>query len=142
MAASERLTLVGKLLALDETKNKSTKADKEFFVRTFVLDTSTFVNGTLYTSSAGFQFTGKNCERADSLNIGDKIEVDFSVSGTTKEKPETETSAKNPKGIVCYTNLNCYNVTVLEKANVPVKDNANPDAVAAAAPANVDDLPF
>lgn len=108
------MKITGKILFID-LKNKPS-AEKDFVVRTFGLDTSVEINGQVVNACAGFQATNKNCDKLDNFNIGDEVEVDYSVSGTLKEKSELTATIQNPSKQVIYTNLNAYGFTLLKAA--------------------------
>ncbi len=127
------MDITGKILFINNEETPS-ESKPDFKTRTFGLDTTAEINGQVYESSVGFQTTNKKNELLDSLNIGDKVKVHFSVRGTLKEKEGVNSSPKNTKNMIIYTNLSAYNIEVLERAKVENNGVASSDAPKAKRP--------
>lgn len=136
------MELTGRVKYITQKVDNSKTEGKNFFTRSIGLDTSVEINGTRYESYCGLQFTGTKCDLLDAVNVGDKVNVHFDIRGTlkTSEKapvpvPEGQVN-KNPANEVIYTNLNGYQIDVLEKASgAPAAQTvAAPAPVAGAAP--------
>lgn len=142
------LSIKGKIVFITPTKDVS-KKDKPFLTRTVCLDSSETVNGTVYKNNASFQFAGEDkCKMLDGLGLGDKIEVTFSIKGSTYAIKETDRkegdNVQNPEWLNCITNLQAYKVDVIKRANnVPEASGSGSENTAgAASPETKDDLPF
>lgn len=112
------LSLVGRVVFINPMEDVSKQAGKVFNTQNICLDTTQLINGTPYANSAMFQFTGDNCKLIEKLGIGDKVEIKYSVKGKIYTKDTIKPSPLNLKGEGCITNLNGYEVTVIEKAKV------------------------
>lgn len=91
-------------------------ADKDFYTRSFGLDTSVEINGNLYPSFVGMQMVNAHCDLLDNYIPGDEVLVDFSLKGTLKVKPENQATAQNPNKEVIYTNVSAYKLEMVKAA--------------------------
>jgi hypothetical protein len=140
------LSITGEVIFVTPTKDVS-KKDKPFLVRGLCLDTTINVNGTPYKNNASFQFAGDDkCKLLDNINIGDKLEVFFSIKGTTytiQEKDRKEgDNVKNPDWLGCMTNLQAYKVNVLRKNESSSNSSNTTSNTGNPTPEVKDDLPF
>lgn len=131
------LALVGKVVFINPMEDVSKQAGKVFNTQNICLDTTQLINGTPYANSAMFQFTGDNCKLIEKLGIGDKVEIKYSVKGKIYTNDKLKVQPLNPKAEGCITNLNGYEVTVIEKAkldatgqpDVKVEPGKKPDVI-------------
>ena len=110
------LTLTGKVVFINPVEDVSKTAGKVFNTQNICLDTTKTINGTPYSNSAMFQFTGDNCKLLEGLGLGDKVEIKYSVKGKIYTNDKLKQSPMNLRAEGCITNLNGYEVSVIEKA--------------------------
>jgi len=72
----------GKLIVKSDTVQVSDKFKK----REFVLEKSEDSNGETYTETIKFQSVQANCDKLDSVNVGDNIKISFNIKGRKWDK--------------------------------------------------------
>ena len=136
------MELKGKICYIDASNNVSKDPTKEFNVRSFCIDLSVEINGSLMQNYGTFQVVGRNCDLLNSVNIGDTVLVTFGVNGQApKRKDGAMPSEKNPQALSSFCNLNAYKIEVLERAQAEQKKPISAPQQQTQSQAN-DDLPF
>ena len=109
--------------AIKTINPKTTRGANNFEVSSIHLE---FADNPEYPQIVKIEFGGKNASLPESYTEGDTVIVDFNLRGreTTNKKGE----------LVCYTNLDGYRMTLVEKGSAPVQQSATVD--------DDDDLPF
>lgn len=111
------MDVTGKILYINNVETPS-EAKPDFKTRSFGLDMTKEDNGTVFENFAAFQTVNQKNDLLNNLNIGDEIKVHFGIKGTKKIKSDAvNSSPKNTTNIVVYTNLNCWNIELLKKAD-------------------------
>jgi hypothetical protein len=110
------------------------KSDK-FKVRQLVVKDD---SNPQYPNYVEFQFSNKNCDKLNGINVGDEITVDYNLRGR---------EWTNPQGEVKYFNsLDGWRVTVESKADYPnngqVPNQTSNNGPNIAASNEPDDLPW
>ena len=119
------MNLTGFVAFVTVKTDKSKKAEKVFFTQELGLHMKDEINGMVYENYAKIQFNGDRCEALDKVNVGDKVDVEYSIKGTIQTKENAVATPKNPKANDIYTNLNGLKVTVLEALGVaPTTDGS------------------
>lgn len=115
----------GTLVTMEEEARQVTE---RFLVREFVVELAG--DNPRYPQFAAFQLTGDRCELLDGLNVGDEIEVEFSLQG------------RDPSAGRVFNNLNVWEITLLSSAGPPQRDPAQrPNDQPTESPPD-DDVPF
>ena len=109
------MEISGKVVYVNNEMTPSEKSP-DFKTRTFGVDSSVEVNGSVLENYASFQTVNANNRLLDNIEVGDIVKVTCSIKGIKKGKPEVaNTSPQNPTNEIIYTSLNAYNVEVIKK---------------------------
>jgi hypothetical protein len=125
------MEITGKVLFINNEETPSS-VKPDFKTRTFGLDTSVELNGSVIEGFVQLQTVNDKNKLLDNVNVGDEVKVSYSLKGTKKTKTDLNTSPKNPTNIVVYVNLNAYGIEVI-KANAQGAPAAAPIATPVAA---------
>ena len=106
----------GRIIGINLTTKKN--PEDKFQTRTFYVDCSSMFNGEIMENKAGFQCLNKNCDILNDFNIGDIVDVYFSIKGNEVKKEDNQATEKNPNKVVVYTNLNCYRIVLVGKGEI------------------------
>jgi hypothetical protein len=95
-------------------------------------------SNTQYPNFVEFQFSNKNCDKLNGINVGDEITVDYNLRGREWTSPQGE--------VKYFNTLDGWKVTVDAKGNVtndPIDNYAKPNNTPNISTNNdVDDLPW
>jgi hypothetical protein len=121
----------GKVHVIFPTNQVSDKFKK----REFVLLTERDYNEKTYTEKITFQVLQEKVDRLDTLQIGDEVEVGFSVSGREWAPPA------EPEKVKYFNSLNAIVINHVKKVNTEPEATSN-TIVDQAEQDGFDDLPF
>lgn len=111
-----------------KVKNDTVHVSDKFAKREFVV---TIDATTPYPQHISLQFTQGDCDRLDSINVGDEVKVSFNLRGNEYNSPT--------KGLQYFNNLQAWKIERLSSAP-PQQASAPVDTLPSQEVA--DDLPF
>lgn len=113
-----------------KVKNNTVQVSDKFRKREFVITD----NASNYPQTVQFQLSQDRCDILDPINVGDKVEVGFSLKGR---------EWKNPQGQIKYFNtLDAFSIVIKEKANNQPASSSASSNNETLVPTPDDDLPF
>ena len=118
------MNTTGKLHVINETK----QVTERFSKREFVVE---LADNPKYPQYVLFQLTGDRCANLDGFNVGDEVEIDFSLRGR---------EWTSPQGDVKY--FNSLDVWTVERAGGAAYQGYDEPPPPSAPDPELDDMPF